>query len=133
MILWRHYRSLGTKKRDDRGESVKNDFKLRDVIYEWPLIICYLDKKLYLAGLQMELYAAAAERACGEDVAVRADDARWRLSADEPDGEPRFPIPMPLMGWPPPPPRPPSNGESRDGVELGETLEQFYEPIVITK
>jgi len=24
----------------------------------------------------MELYAAAAERACGEDVAVRADEAR---------------------------------------------------------
>ena len=78
----------------------------------------------------MELYAAAAERACGEDVAVRADEARWRLSADKPEGEPRFPIPRPLMGCPPPPPRPPSNGESLEGVELGETWNNFKSQIL---
>ena len=56
-----------------------------------------------LAGLQMGLYAAAADNDdCGLVEAVRPE---WRPS--EPEGEPRPPE---------------SNGESREGVDLGEAL-----------
>jgi hypothetical protein len=74
------------------------------------------------------LYAAAADSACGDDVAVSDDDDdRCTWSAD---GDPRLPSRPPTPARPiglptiPPPPGPPptSKGESRDGVELGDTF-----------
>ena len=75
---------------------------------------------LYLAGLQMELYAAAADNAWGDEVDVSDDEVvRCRFSDEADVGEDRLPISSPPIGCTP---TPTSNGESREGVEFGETL-----------